>query len=413
MDNKIRLLYIGDLSNSGFGTVSVGFLLNLFRTDRYDILHLAINYHDLTPPQVPWKVLSAGFWHLNGKMWTQDDPYGTLKLQRYIDWFDPDIVMLNNDFPVADKYWTDQDGDPTPFANHRSKKVLYAPLDSQPCPPFFAQSAQKWDMVLMYSHWQKELMVARDEFFADSPVVYHGFDPAIFKPMDKAEAKSKLREVFLTANPEAELPDFDNKYLVYFNGTNQFRKDLPTLFRAFAEFKKQVKNAFLFPQSNVLPNEGGWYLPNLAGLTGVHDVLLMKNAHVFTPEQVNIFYNAADVLAYPTRGEGFGLPSLEAMATKTPVIATKFGPQIELHENGRGYFIDVKELLPGINHAWTYFALPDYKHLARQMWHVYANPEEVAQTTERAYNWVQRFPWENQAAQLDGILTKLVGEQSA
>lgn len=409
--DKIKLLYVGDLSNTGFGTVSLGFLSSLYLSGRYDILHMAINYHDLMPPPVPWKLVSAGFWHQTSNGWQADDPYGTMKLQRYIQWFDPDILMLNNDFPIAEKYWKDEDGKDTPFALHRSKKVLYAPLDSEPCPPFFAKSAQKWDMVIMYSNWQKSLMVARDEFYKDAPVVYHGFDPGIFAPMDKAEARERMTEVFMKANPDAKLPDLTNKYIVYFNGTNQFRKDLPALFRGFAEFRKKVKNAVLFPHTNMMPSEGGWYLPNLAGLTDVQDVILLNNAHIFSREQVNIFYNAADVMAYTTRGEGFGLPSFEAMATKTPVIATKFGPQIEIHQNGRGYFINVKELIPGINHAWTYFAMPDYKDLARQLYHVYANPDEVAKMTERAYNWVNRFTWENQAAQLDGILMKLIGEQ--
>ena len=413
MAEQIKLLYIGDLSNSGFGTVSIGLLSNLWRSGKYDILHLAINHLDLNPPGVPWKVMSAGFWHLQNKAWIQDDPYGVMKLQRWINAFDPDIVMLNNDFPVAEKYWEDDEGNPSHFARHRSKKVLYAPLDSSPCPPFFASSAQKWDLVIMYSKWQKALMTEKDPFYADAPVLYHGVDPEVFKPMDKGEAKAQLREIFLNANPEAKLPDFEKTYLVYFNGTNQFRKDLPTLFRAFAEFRKKVKNAFLIPHSNIYPSEGGWFLPNLAGLTGVDEVLLLNNAHIFRPEEVNVFYNAADVLAYPTRGEGFGLPSIEAMATQTPVIATKFGPQIEIHENGRGYFIDVQELLPGINHAWTYFALPDYRSLARQLYHVYANPDEVAKTVQRAYNWALAHPWTSQAAQLDSILMKLAGEKSA
>jgi glycosyltransferase involved in cell wall biosynthesis len=411
--DKIKLLYIGDLSNTGFGTVSVGFLGPLYLSGKYDILHMGINYHDLMPPPVPWKLVSAGFWHQSGKGWIADDPYGYMKVQRYIEWFDPDIVMLNNDFPIADKFWQDEEGNPTNFAQHHSKKVLYAPLDSQPCPPFFASSAQKWDLVLMYSHWQKKMMVTADEFYKDNPVIYHGIDPNVFFPMDKKEAKTKLREIMLRSNPDAKLPDFTKRYIVYFNGTNQFRKDLPTLFRGFAEFRKKVKNALLIPHSNMVPSEGGWYLPNLAGLTGVEDVLLLNNAHVFKREEVNVFYNAADVMAYTTRGEGFGLPSFEAMATKTPVIATRFGPQIELHQNGRGYFIKVKELMPGINHAWTYFALPDYEDLARQLYHVYANPDEAAKVAERAYNWVQQFSWENQATQLDGILMKLIGEQRA
>lgn len=385
--------------------------MNLARTERYDILHLAINYNELYPSRVPWNVISAGFWHLQGKQWIQDDAYGTLKVQRFIDFFDPDVFMLNNDFPIADKYWTDSDGDATPFALHRSKKVLYAPLDSEPCPPFFAESAKKWDMVIMYSHWQKSMMVAQDAHYKESPVLYHGIDPTTFFPMDKQEAKEALQEIMVKKNPKAKLPDFSKRYIVYFNGTNQFRKDLPVLFRGFAEFRKKVKNALLLPHSNMIPSaDGGWYLPNLAGLVGISDVVLMNNAHVFTPQEMNIFYNAADVMAYPTRGEGFGLPSFEAMATKLPSIVTKFGPQVELHQNGRGWFIGVQEKLAAPNHGWTFFALPDYRDLARQLYHVYANPEEAQSVANRAYAWVQQFHWENQAAQLDSMIQKMMGE---
>lgn len=406
-------MYIGDLSNTGFGTVSSGLLYNLHRTGRYDILHLAINYNELMPADVPWKVISSGFWHFNGQQWIQDDPYGTMKTERFIGHFDPDIFMINNDFPVADKYWTDKEGNATNLAKHRSKKVLYAPLDSEPCPPSFIDFAKKWDMVIMYTNWQKQMMVDRDPYFKTAPVLYHGYEADVFKPMDKQEARERLMQVLIDKNPKAKLPDFSKKYIVYFNGTNQFRKDLPALFRGFADFRKKVKNAFLIPHSDMMPQHGagGWFLPNLAGLTGVQDVLLMKNAHVFSPEEVALFYNSADVMAYTTRGEGFGLPSFEAMATKTPAIVTKFGPQEELHKNGRGYFIRVAEQLVGENHAWTYFAMPDWKDLGRQLYHVYANPEEAERVADRAYNWLQQFPWQNQGAQLDGILQKMIGEQ--
>lgn len=406
-------MYVGDLSNTGFGSVSAGFLFNLAQTGKYDILHLGINYNELYPIDVPWTVLSSGFWHQSGNAWIQDDPYGYMKVQRYIEFFDPDVFMVNNDFPVVDRYWTDSEGEPSAFAKHRSKKILYAPLDSEPCPPFFAESARKWDMTIMYTNWQKAMMVQRDPAFITAPVIYHGVDPFTFFPFDKQEAREQLREILVKKNPKAKLPDFSKKYIVYFNGTNQWRKDLQALFRGFAEFRKNASNAFLIPHSNMVPqpDSGGWYLPNLAGLTGVRDVLLMNNAHIFTPEEVNIFYNAADVMAYTTRGEGFGLPSFEAMATKLPVVATNFGPQKEIHQNGRGYLIDLIDKTVAVNHAWTYFALPDYKDLARLLYHIYLNPEEAAKVADKAYNWVQRFSWQNQTAELDSVIDKLIGEQ--
>ncbi|MBN3037062.1 MAG: glycosyltransferase family 4 protein [Candidatus Diapherotrites archaeon] len=50
----------------------------------------------------------------------------------------------------------------------------------------------------------------------------------------------------------------------------------------------------------------------------------LKNArfHGFLQdEKVNEFLNSIDVFAYPTLGEGFGFPPLEAMASGTPVVA--------------------------------------------------------------------------------------------
>lgn len=406
--SKTRLLYIGDHGKTGFGTVSYNLLSNLAATGRYEIFQMGINYLDLQPANVPWMIASAGFWHLVGNQWVCDDPYGLMKVQRYIEFFNPDITMLNNDYTIAEKYWKDETGEDSAFALHHSKKILYAPLDSAPCPPSFAKSMDRWDKIIMYSYWQRKEMAKVDSRFLQMPVVYHGINPEVFFPMDKMEAKEQLREIFLKHNPKSKLPDFTKKYIVYFNGTNQFRKDLPVLFRAFAKFHEDVSKAFLFPQTNSMPSDGGWYLPNLAGLTKVQDVMIMKMANVFSAEEVNIFLNAADVMAYPTRGEGFGLPHIEAFATKTPVIATDFGPQRELNEGGRGYSIKVRDLLAGINNSFSYFALPDWEDLAAQLNHVYLNPEEVAEVTERAYQWVQKHTWASKAQQIDKIIQSML-----
>jgi glycosyltransferase involved in cell wall biosynthesis len=69
--------------------------------------------------------------------------------------------------------------------------------------------------------------------------------------------------------------------------------------------------------------------------------------------------------------------------------------------------------LAAINHGWTLFALPDWRDLARQLYHVYANEDEAERIAERAFNWVQQFSWQNQGAQLDGIIQKMVGEKVA
>ena len=53
---------------------------------------------------------------------------------------------------------------------------------------------------------------------------------------------------------------------------------------------------------------------------------IVSNNVIFTDfvpiEDIPLFYNATEVLVYPSFYEGFGLPPIEAMACGTPVIAS-------------------------------------------------------------------------------------------
>lgn len=412
---KKRLLYVGDGGGTtGFSQVAYGLLKGLHESGEFEIVHLAINYLDLGPNDWPWARVPAGFYHKNGGRFEADDPFGTHRLQTWVLQWQPDVVIVNNDFPIANIYMQEPDGSPTPLAKSSALKVLYAPLDSQPCPPVFAEFASKWDITIAYTFWQRELMKEVDPAFTDMPVMYHGVDLDTYAPMDKREAKERLEDIFANHN-NGKAPKLVDKYIVYSVGTNQFRKDHPALFRAYADFRKRVKNAFLIPHTAVNPSgiNGGWNLRNLAAISDVKDAVLMDNASQFSQAEMAVFMNAADVLAYPTRGEGFGIPSLEAMATKTPVVATKFGPQRELHENGRGYFIKVLDSVPGEPGCLTWFALPDWKDLARQLYHVYSHPEEAKTVAERAHKWVQQHTWQSKSDQLAALITEALAARSA
>ncbi len=55
-------------------------------------------------------------------------------------------------------------------------------------------------------------------------------------------------------------------------------------------------------------------------------------------EDLNLFYNAADLFIFPSLYEGFGIPPLEAFACETPVIASNATSIPEICKDGAYYF---------------------------------------------------------------------------
>jgi glycosyltransferase involved in cell wall biosynthesis len=111
----------------------------------------------------------------------------------------------------------------------------------------------------------------------------------------------------------------DGPYLLGL-GTVEPRKDLPTLVRAFTALATEL------PHRLVLAGLAGWGAGELAtavAASGVADRVLVPG---YVPEADKAaLLTGADVFAYPSRYEGFGLPVLEAMACGTPVVTTTGG----------------------------------------------------------------------------------------
>lgn len=110
-------------------------------------------------------------------------------------------------------------------------------------------------------------------------------------------------------------------------------------------------------------------------------------------------YRAADCFVLPTRGEAWGRPFLEAMATGTPVIGTGWGGQTEFLSEETGYPIDVKGVVripeTGVREVPFYrghrWAEPSVESLCQLMRHVYEHPEEALARAERARSAVEAY----------------------
>ncbi|HEY4441411.1 MAG TPA: glycosyltransferase family 4 protein, partial [Candidatus Elarobacter sp.] len=124
-----------------------------------------------------------------------------------------------------------------------------------------------------------------------------------------------------------------------------------------------------------------------------------------TDEEMVRLYRSCDALAFPYRGEGFGLPMLEAMACGLPVIATAGGAADDFLDGDVAYRVPASrvplqgefrgEALAG--EGWWLEANVD--DLAATLRHVAAHPDEArakgARGAERAH---AAWTWEHAAA---------------
>lgn len=139
-------------------------------------------------------------------------------------------------------------------------------------------------------------------------VAYHGVDRSTFHVPDTQE-KQRIR---------SRLGLGDRPYIAFLS-TLQPRKNAANLVRGWASAVTDRDN----PPVLVLAGGKGWddTIDDAIAAVPAH-LQVMRPGHLPTDELAG-FLGGAAVVAYPTYGEGFGLPVLEGMACGTPVLTTR------------------------------------------------------------------------------------------
>jgi len=114
----------------------------------------------------------------------------------------------------------------------------------------------------------------------------------------------------------------------------------------------------------------------------------------FIPDrEMPSLYRAADAFVLPTRGEGWGIPFMEAMAGGLPVIGTRWSAHLDFMNDDNCYLIDVDGLAPvddeqaSRNPFYTpdqLWAQPSVASTAYLMRRVFENRDEAAEKGARA-----------------------------
>jgi glycosyltransferase involved in cell wall biosynthesis len=139
-------------------------------------------------------------------------------------------------------------------------------------------------------------------------IIPNGVHPQYFQPHDKEAARAYVADRYGIQN------------FILLTGRIEPRKNHAALLRAFAELKLHTKGySLVFVGHKSLP------VPELDHLLyrlppEVKDQLYFFSA--LPQDDLLQFYRAATLFVYPSKGEGFGIPPLEAAATGTPVICS-------------------------------------------------------------------------------------------
>ncbi|WP_134701219.1 glycosyltransferase [Ammoniphilus sp. YIM 78166] len=186
-------------------------------------------------------------------------------------------------------------------------------------------------------------------------LVPHGADTQFFRPdnenlpLDVAEGKFVFVSVF----------DF------------QHRKNPEALLRAYWEEFSADEDVLLLIKTHYRgTNHGGrWIRESIyrykrkLGIVG-HTAPLVLITDTLDRRKLSGVYTRGNAFVLPTRGEGAGLPFIEALSSGIPVISTGWGGQMDFLNEGNSFLVDYKLEHPA---ARMYHAIsPDYRILFSQ-----------------------------------------------
>lgn len=131
-------------------------------------------------------------------------------------------------------------------------------------------------------------------------------------------------------------------------------------------------------------------------------VILLSAIHSWSEPELAMLYNSVDSYVLPTRGEGWSLTVMEAMASSLPVITTRWSAHLDFVDDANGYLISVQKFAPAHpKNSKMLWAVPDTMHLRQLMRHVYVNREEAAAKAALGRQTVkEQFTWQASAARM-------------
>jgi glycosyltransferase involved in cell wall biosynthesis len=256
--------------------------------DRWQELAPAAELHPLTPNRRPARLLweqAAGpraAHKLRPDVW--HGPHYTMPLRSTV----PTVVAMHDLTFFDHPEW------------HERSKVFYFRR-------MIGAVARRADVIITGSNHAADGLRDRFRLHGEIVVAYHGVDHARFAPTDDDSS-----DWIALAKHGVTRP------YIAFASTIEPRKDVPTLVRAFARVAAAHPDLQL-----VLAGGDGWGVAEARAAIAASGVAtrILRPGYIDDATLAALF-RRAEVIAYPSLVEGFGMPALEALASGTPLVTT-------------------------------------------------------------------------------------------
>ncbi len=291
------------------------------------------------------------------------------------------------------------------LSKFHNRWIAYLPVDSEPVAESVAEQAGKaYKAVAMSLFGQRELLKAG----VKAEYIQHGVDTQTFKPStDKQVDKIWLEKHSTSLNPAKRAVINPNDFVI---GVNKANKD-----RERADYARMLTAFKLFLDDNPdARKDAKLYLHTWVDFTsGTPIRLICKQLDIeanvkFTPDYYMLCgltpadlarqYGAFDVLMNLARGEGFGVPILEAQACGVPCIATDYTAMTELVQ-GHGWLVppyasDYHGGCRERNGLNSFWAVPDEYKAADAITQAYNHPETIQQYSKVCTQFAQGYDFD-------------------
>ncbi|MFH0969229.1 MAG: glycosyltransferase family 1 protein [Patescibacteria group bacterium] len=233
-------------------------------------------------------------------------------------------------------------------------------------------------------------IIAVSEFTKNEIIKYYGINSDKIEVVYNAVSED-LAEGDYSGN---ESVDIKNKYnlpekFILYIGTMQPRKNIPFLIRSFAKIKEKIPEIKLVLAGNKNAHNFDKRIDEEIKKLGIENEIIFSG--FVDEEDKAALFRLSEIFVYPSLYEGFGIPILEAMSRKVPVLAS----DIPVHREIGG-------------EAALYFDISSIDDFSEKLYNSLTDENLRNKLISSGLERINLFSWQKSAEKLLDIYKKLI-----